>query len=221
MKKLAIELGQTLVPYLILCAALFGMGSTIIQYIGFDSHAAFLAQKQDYITIKPWRFAFYIHAFTCVFCLFAGFTQFSSFLLKEHRALHRLMGRLYAITILIINFPVALIMAYYANGLIPSRIAFFILDVLWFTFTLKAVIAIRKKDVKSHREWMIRSFALTFSAITNRTWKLVLAHYLPIDNLSLYMLDAWLGFVPNILVAELIIRFTRKPSSTQAKLHNH
>jgi hypothetical protein len=53
---------------------------------------------------------------------------------------------------------------------------------------------------------MIRSYALTFSAITLRTWKLILSNIFSIDLAELYVIDAWLGFVPNLLLAEIIIR---------------
>lgn len=96
-------------------------------------------------------------------------------------------------------------MAVYANGLLPSKIAFIILDSLWFLFTLKAIIAIKKKDVATHKKFMIRSYALTFSAITLRVWKIILLNSFNIEPLTLYMIDAWMGFVPNLLLAEWLI----------------
>jgi uncharacterized membrane protein YozB (DUF420 family) len=99
-----------------------------------------------------------------------------------------------------------MIMAFYANGHLPSKIAFIILDSLWFAFTYKAVVAIKAKDIKQHKRFMIRSYALTFSAITLRTWKIILSHSFTIDPLTLYMIDAWMGFVPNLLFAEWLIR---------------
>jgi hypothetical protein len=52
---------------------------------------------------------------------------------------------------------------------------------------------------------MIRSYALTLSAITLRSWKVVLAYYLELPPKDLYLIVAWLGFVPNMIVAEIII----------------
>ncbi len=66
-----------------------------------------------------------------------------------------------------------------------------------------------------HKNYMIRSYALTFAAVTLRTWKLILSNILTIDLAELYVIDAWLGFLPNLLIAELIIRWngTRKKRS--------
>lgn len=127
------------------------------------------------------------------------------------------MGRLYVFNIVFINFPVALIMAIYANGGYPSKAAFIILDLLWFWFTLKAWMLIKRGDIIGHQNFMIRSFALTFSAITLRSWKIVLTSTTGLSEAEIYMIDAWLGFVPNLVVAELIIYFKMKRLST--KLH--
>ena len=171
----------------------------------------FLQFKQTYIHILVWKIAFYTHVFTIIFALLAGFTQFSSFLLQKHKRLHRVMGKIYVYDILFVNFPAAMVMSVYANGLWPTKTAFVILDCLWFYFTLKAVTAIKKRDILAHKRFMVRSYALTLSAITLRTWKIIILSIVYVDPLHLYMIDAWMGFVPNLLMAEwLISRGKRK-----------
>src|SRR4051812_39767415 len=188
--------------YLILCVATYLMLRIIVDYTTFRDDVAFLRFKQDYIYIPLWKAAFYTHVFSSIFALLAAFTQFSDYILKNHRSLHRFVGRVYAWDILLINFPAGMIMAIYANGHLPSKIAFVILDCLWFWFTYKGVMAARKKKIIEHRQYMIRSYALTFSAITLRTWKVILFNTFHFDPLTLYMIDAWMGFVPNLLFAE-------------------
>jgi len=204
----------------VLCVATYLMLHMAIEYSSFKTNIHFLKFKQDYIGIPLWRAAFYTHVFSSVLALAAGLTQFSGHVLKNHRRLHRVVGWIYAVDILIINFPAAMIMAYYANGLLPSKIAFTILDCLWFWFTYKAVIAARNRKIDEHKRFMIRSYALTFSAITLRSWKLILASTLHPDLLTLYMIDAWMGFVPNLLLAEWLIwiRMKRKLTTAQ-KVH--
>jgi uncharacterized membrane protein len=190
---------------------------TILQYTALDDHIGFLQYKQAYLHIKVWKAAFYIHVFSSILVLMAGLTQFSDHVLKEQRNLHRIVGRIYAFNIIFINFPAGMIMAVYANGLLPSKIAFIILDTLWCWFTVKAVIAIRKGDIIAHKQYMIRSYALTCSAITLRTWKIILSATLISDPLLLYMVDAWMGFVPNLLFAEWLIR--SKLSKKEVPIH--
>lgn len=210
MRTIVFDALKTIFIYTILCISTFLISTTILEYSSFNEQAAFLKYKQEYLHITTWKIAFYIHVFTSIFCLIAGFTQFSSNLQTSYPAIHRLIGKVYVFNILIINFPAALIMAYYANGLLPTKIAFLILDCLWFWFTLKAFIEVKRKNFKQHENYMIRSYALTFSAITLRTWKLILTSTTSVDPESLYMINAWLGFVPNLLAAEYYIWMKNK-----------
>jgi uncharacterized membrane protein len=195
----------------------FFMLTMIIDYSSFRTDIHFLLQKQQYIDIPVWKISFYVHVFSSILALAAGFTQFSNYILKNYKHLHRTIGKIYVINILLINFPSGMVLAVYANGLLPTKIAFVTLDCLWFWFTFRAYIAIRKKKIKEHKEFMIRSYALTFSAITLRTWKIILSSVFNMDPLTLYMIDAWMGFVPNLLFAEWLIRRKRGRSSLKAK----
>ena len=125
----------------------------------------FLVLKQAYVHNVVWKTAFYIHVFSAVLALLAGFTQFSSELLRDNPKVHRLIGKIYVANILFINFPVGLIMGVCANGGLPGKTAFLLLDCLWFFFTWKAFMCAKKRRFVDHKNYMIRSYALTFSAI--------------------------------------------------------
>lgn len=208
---------QIFLVYWLLSLACFLMLRIVIGYTTFEDHVQFLVFKQAYIHDPIWKTAFYIHVFSAVLALFAGFTQFSKQFLTQHRKWHRIIGKMYVWNILAINFPAGMILALNANGELPGKIAFVALDTLWAYFTLKALISARHKDFYTHRNYMIRSYALTFSAITLRAWHMVLSHYLPIDPMRLYVMEAWLGFVPNLIAAEWIIQ--RRELSR--KFHTH
>jgi uncharacterized membrane protein len=192
--------------YALLSVACFLMLRTIIGYASFRDDVQFLAVKQAYIHNTVWKAAFYIHVFTAVIALLAGFTQFSPEILRDSPQIHRLIGKIYVGSILFVNFPAGLIMGIYANGGIPGKTAFLLLDTLWFYFTLKAYLCVRNRQFVEHKNYMIRSYALTFSAITLRTWNLILSNSFEIDSASLYVINAWLGFLPNLVIAEIIIR---------------
>lgn len=130
------------------------------------------------------------------------------------------MGKLYIVNALFINVPAGFIMAINANGLWPSRLAFLILGGLWLYFTYKGWRSAISSDFKAHRRWMIRSYALTFSAITLRTWRIVLAPVVP-DPHILYMIDAWMGFVPNILLVEWFLRREKKNKILPVKVNSN
>ena len=194
------------IPFFLLSLFTFLMIRITVRYIPMADNVAFLQIKQQYIGITHWKAAFFIHVYTSIFVLIAGFTQFSPAILRNRKSLHRIMGKLYIVNILFITGPSAFVMALYANGGLSSRFAFGILAVLWIYFTAKAWFLVKKKQFNEHKKYMLRSYALTFSAITLRLWKLgivVLFHPNPMD---VYMLAAWLGWVPTLLLIEWYIR---------------
>ena len=210
--------GKNLFIYTLLCTAIFLMMRTSLNYLTFETNIQFLAYKQDYIQNSVWKSAFYIHVFSAFLALFAGLTQFSTLFMQRHRKAHRILGHVYVWNILLINFPSALIMAIYANGGLLGKTAFLLLDCLWFGFTFQALrYAIDRKFVE-HRDFMIRSYSLTFSAITLRTWKIILVQTGWMDPSHIYIAEAWLGFLPNLLLAELIIRSKKKNLSVETIL---
>jgi len=184
-----------------------------LNYWPMRDDAGFLQIKQQYLGILVWKAAFWVHVFSSMFTLVAGFTQFSPAILRGRRSLHRWMGRLYVVAILVVSGPSSLVMAFYANGGIGSRIAFVTLAVLWLATTAMAWRKVVQRQWQAHRDWMIRSYALTLSAITLRCWKYLLIFFFEPRPMDVYRLVAWLGFVPNLLVAERIIRRMRRKRS--------
>lgn len=183
----------------------------MLQYIPIDTDVAFLKIKQQYIHITHWRIAFFIHVFTSMGALIAGFTQFFSFILKKYKTVHRLMGQIYVMDVLFITGPTGLIMSFYANGGYWGRTAFILLSVLWLFTTYRAYILAKKRDFVSHKAWMMRSYALTLSAVTLRAWKWMIFvgaetfFALELPPRTVYICVAWLGWVPNLLYVEYII----------------
>ena len=174
-------------------------------YIPIKNDVGFLQLKQGYIDITEWRIAFFIHVFTSILVLLAGFSQFNKSILKGHPKLHRSLGYVYIVNILLVTGPASLLMSFYANGGLGSQVGFVLLAVLWIYFTVRALYEAVKKRFKAHRIYMIRSFALTLSAITLRCWKVFFANFTDIPPMDRYRLIAWLGWTLNLLIAEWYI----------------
>lgn len=186
------------------------MARITLQYIPVRTDAAFLLTKQAYIGITPWLIAFFIHVFTSMIPLAAGFTQFAPLSSPWRKKLHRMMGKCYIIVILFISGPASFLMALLANGGLYSRIAFTTLSLLWMYSTAQGWRTVKAGQYDQHRQWMYRSYALTLSAITLRSWKWLLVALFHLRPLDTYKLIAWLGFVPNLLLAEYLIALKNK-----------
>lgn len=86
-----------------------------------------------------------------------------------------------------------------------AQVGFSALGIAWMGSTAIAIWLAMNKRLAEHRVWMMRSFALTFSAVTLR---LQLVGF-EIAGLPYEQASAWLAFtcwVPNLLVAEILIR---------------
>ena len=136
---------------------------------------------------------------------------------NKHLRLHRWMGRIYLLSALV-GSVAGFYLAATAFGGLPTRIGFSMLAALWLTTGAMAYLHIRQGNVQVHREWMIRNYALTFSAVMLRVW-LPLFLTLGYGFAEAYTTVAWLCWVPNLLVAELIIsKGKARAKRQQAKL---
>ena len=201
-------------PGVILIYAFFSwlMIEITLQYIPINFDVAFLRIKQDYIGLWYYKWAFFIHVFSSIFVLLAGITQFSKKIRKNYFWLHKWSGWMYVGITLLLAAPSGFLIGLYANGGISSQIAFCLLAVLWFICTYLAIIKAKNKKIEAHRSWMIRSFALALSAITLRAWKYIIVALFHPRPMDVYVIVAWLGWVLNLIIAELIIlnKFSKK-----------
>lgn len=122
------------------------------------------------------------------------------------------MGYSYVVIVVLISGPAAFIMGWHANGGLPARTSFTLLAFLWILFTFCAWFFAVKKKFVLHRAFMIRSYALTLSAITLRIYT-VLFYYLEVHArpVDIYITTAWLSWVPNLIIAEMIINMKKVP----------
>jgi hypothetical protein len=82
--------------------------------------------------------------------------------------------------------------------------------------TAKAWKSAMARQFTAHKEWMMRSYALTLSAVTLRAWKWLLIALFHLRPLEAYMIVAWMGFVPNLIFTEWLIRKARHEKKEMA-----
>ncbi len=182
-----------------------------LPYTDIKPNIDFLLTKQNVYYNKPWRFSFYTHVYTSILVLVAGFTQFNQWILKRHVQWHRVVGWIYLITVLVISGPAAFVMSLKANGGLPARASFTLLSIMWYTSTLMALIRAKQHRYESHARWMIRSYALTLSAITLRIYAYSFdALHINVPPRDVYITIAWLSWVPNLIVAEIITHVKKR-----------
>ena len=139
------------------------------------------------------------HILLGLVAIFTGPFQLMSFLRNRFIKLHRGMGYIYAISVLISSLCGLLVAQFPMGGMI-TQVGFSLLAIFWLFSLLKAVQQIRKGEIKQHQKWMFINYGLTFAAITQRTL-LLFPLFLDVDFMNIYRLSAWLPWMLNTAVA--------------------
>ena len=118
---------------------------------------------------------------------------------------HRRAGTVYVIACMI-GGAAGLVLALGTTAGPIGTAGFGALALLWIGCTAQAWRFAKARDFISHRRWMIRSYALTFAAVTLRIY-LPIAIMARLDIGPAYQAISFLCWVPNLIVAELWLRF--------------
>ena len=189
------KVGWGLLLFLAVLMALIGL-----RYFVFGSAAYFPRQREVY---EARTFGLLVHIGAMMLAVVTGPFQFLRSLRERHLAFHRALGRVY-ITGALVGALGGVYMAQFSASGAVSDVGFTLLGSGVLIATTYALVRIRTGNVQSHREWMTRSYALIFAAVTLRL-------YLPFLEAAFgeqvgYAVVAWVSWVPNLVVAEWFVR---------------
>jgi len=135
-----------------------------------------------------------------------GPLQFSARIRRDYLPFHRIAGRVYVVTVLCgaiaglgMASSVGKDSAAYALGLTGLALA-------WITTTGMAFVAIRRKNIIQHKQWMVRSYVVTFAFVIFRLGSDLLraGNVLPSHERSAML--AWACWAVPLLVAEVVMQ---------------
>ncbi len=119
-------------------------------------------------------------------------------------------------------------LSFVAYGGWPSTIAFFVSSVAWMFTAAMGFHYIRNGDVVRHREYMIRNYAMTLSSVTIRLYLIAPITYNAFSSKGTvfdptpiqYIICVYLSTIPNLIVAELFLRYSRRSHSSRVSATN-
>ncbi|MEO9966394.1 MAG: DUF2306 domain-containing protein [Reichenbachiella sp.] len=202
---------------------LFGVFSLLIGvypvvYFLIDMKQGLLGSKsEDLLQNEVWFWFFYQHIGFGAMTMLTGWTQFSRKLRVRNINIHKVLGKIYVISVLL-SGTAGLYLSFYATGGLIASFGFGIMAVLWVITTFMAFITVKKGEITAHQQWMIRSYALCWAAVTLRIWLPTLQIGFGLDFISSYLIVSWLCWVPNLIVAELIILNGKSSRNTNISL---
>jgi uncharacterized membrane protein len=187
----------------VLLAILIGLYPAI--YFLIDRNFGLLSSKStEVLNSTFWNVGFYVHITLGGLALLIGWVQFSEKMRNKNLKRHRLIGKVYIISVLLSSIA-GFYIALFATGGFLASLGFICLAVIWFYTTMAAYLSIRNKQIEQHQKMMIYSYATCFAAVTLRIWLPLLTALLS-DFITAYTITAWLCWIPNLIVANQIAR---------------
>lgn len=153
----------------------------------------------------PRRGALLLHIAGGTLALFAGPTQFSAALRRSHLAIHRWTGRAYVFGVLI-GGAAGFYLSVFTSGH-DFGVALFCLALAWWVTTGMAFVAILRRQVTAHREWMTRSYVVTFAFVAFR-WMVEWSVWGFLGG-SRAATVGWLCWVVPLLATEVALQWRR------------
>lgn len=175
-----------------------------LPYFSFSKELPFIQERSMLFQGNLYNACFYTHIFAGAVCISTSLVQFSRYILKKSKAIHRWSGRLYVFVVLFLGAPTGFYMSFFAKGSFWERVLFMFMAACWFITTYYGLNTILKKNVLAHKIWMMRSYAMAMTAVTFRIYHIVF-YLLDWGHLENYELSLWISVVGNMLFAEWII----------------
>jgi hypothetical protein len=139
--------------------AIYFFVTTVPNYFHYD-----VAHYRYYWPKRWWLIA---HVGGGTLALSIGLFQFSSTIRRRFVKVHRWMGRLYLIGVLVGSIGAAY-MGVMVSPLKAFGISLEFLALAWVMTSLMAYIAVLRRQFAAHREWMVRSYVVTFGFVLFR-----------------------------------------------------
>jgi hypothetical protein len=129
--------------------------------------ALFLQGREATFT-GAYRPAFYVHIFSGPVVLLGGLVLLSESVRRRYGGLHRWLGRVQVVVLLLLVLPSSVVMSRHAFGGWPAGLSFLVLSAATASCAIAGVVYACRRRYHQHRRWMLRSYVLICSAVALR-----------------------------------------------------
>ncbi len=176
-----------------------GMSMLLMSFHYLQSNSTGILQNKAIAASFWYLLTFRLHILFGIIAILIGPFQFLKGLRTKYLILHRAFGYVYFSSVLLSGLA-GLVVAQFAMGGQLTAVGFTMLSILWLYTTIKAVGAIKNGNIAKHKKWMFLSYALTFSAITQRT-TLLIPLLTDVPFIPVYQASAWFPWMFNLSIA--------------------
>lgn len=136
-------------------------------YFPPDFDSLFL-QGREATFAGAYRPAFYVHIFSGPVVLLNGLVLLSESVRRRAGGLHRVLGRVQVVVLLLLVLPSSVVMSRHAFGGWPAGLSFLLLSAATAGCAVAGVVHARRRRYDRHRRWMLRCYVLICSAVVLR-----------------------------------------------------
>lgn len=167
---------------------------------------SFISRKEEILSNQFfWLLMIRIHITLAIISLITGPLGIIKAVRIKSSNFHRWNGRIYILSI-IFNFIPGVYVSFFATGGWLSTIGFLILNTLWLGTTILGYWYIKSLNIMQHRQWMTRSFFLSFANLTIYIIVLITNKLIGFSYDYSYTIAVWLCWMINLYIAEFIIK---------------
>ena len=176
-------------------------------YFPPDFDSLFLQDREATFT-GLYRAAFYVHIVSGPFVLFNGLILLSESVRRRRGDLHRVLGRVQVVALLVFVLPSGVVMSRHAFGGWPAGLSFLLLSAATAGCAVAGVVHARGRHFESHRRWMVRSYVLICSAVALRLLSGGLELVGVASPEGAYVVAAWASWLLPLAAYEVAERLT-------------
>jgi hypothetical protein len=157
-----------------------------------------------------------LHISSGMVALLTGPWQFSARLRRRYLKLHRITGRVYLIAVAL-GSVAAFRLAWTTTSGWAWGFGVAMLGVAWVTTSGMAYYAILRRQIAIHKEWMVRSYVVTFAFVTFRLLEDMgpTSHLMPENDRSISAI--WACWALPLLFTEVILQLRRMGPPAKAR----
>lgn len=160
----------------------------------------------DYFWYRaPWLL---VHIVFGLIATLTGPIQFIPVVRSKYPVLHRSVGKIYLVSILISTLASFYLVSTAQLGLVYN-VGLLMLGIVWLGSAVMAYVSIRNKNVRMHKEWMIKTYVLTLAFVNFRFVEDTMA----LMNISTFIdrkvLMAWACWAIPFFFTEVVLQCRR------------
>ena len=181
-----------------------------VDYFPLNFYSQFLTGRKDYF-FGTYQVAFWIHILFSPLVIFSSLWLLSGTMRRHYPRVHRWLGRVHVLVVLVLVAPTGLWMSFYALTGMWAGSAFALSSIATFVCALMGWRSAMSRRFAEHQLWMNRCFLLLCSAIVLRVLSGA-ATVLKSEEIMTYPVFAWISAVVPVTMYEVVRRLKRRIS---------